>query len=518
MSLVQVNYLIKGRPFCSVQFPLHRPLVPTTASCHAFEQYVQKNAFGLVCNAAPCRAASFVIPPTFVPVQSWVFSNHDNRRSTRWKSDLVQGACINHDSSSSSSVLNANTGNGRSRELVITPTGEKPLYLRDCRHFVNLTNGIEALPMLHELNLPYSFVRIQSTACEQQNLEALVAELDANLLLSLALGHCCLVYDCGSRGRDGTPRALWYGLEFVRYTLSKLWLRRPCPALLRGKNVSRHFDAQIRTFRQSTIRRLKYYAKYIPPNTQDEGEEEGEEAIADPLTLSLTPSNAGDGDATGDGAAASGLQRLRLYGVYRPTDHDDDASYYIQMLYKYQTGRAFHSPGHSQWPQALAVFQQDQLAAVEDRGSRRYKTQGNKEADDRVSHLDGLAGTASACTASRRMNSYHDVDVTDTVDAQLAAGTAVEGGPGSVANGCVFSISDQAAESGGECSQRGGLSRRQFDTEVVGNMGEGMQGATAGAGDDRDGEAVLLWYGFRLFWRGMSPAEWSAKATAVAMD
>ncbi|GIL68503.1 hypothetical protein Vafri_21771 [Volvox africanus] len=189
MSLVQVNYLIKGRPFCSVQFPLHRPLVPTTASCHAFEQYVQKNAFGLVCNAAPCRAASFVIPPTFVPVQSWVFSNHDNRRSTRWKSDLVQGACINHDSSSSSSVLNANTGNGRSRELVITPTGEKPLYLRDCRHFVNLTNGIEALPMLHELNLPYSFVRIQSTACEQQNLEALVAELDANLLLSLALGH-----------------------------------------------------------------------------------------------------------------------------------------------------------------------------------------------------------------------------------------------------------------------------------------------------------------------------------------
>ncbi|GLI66840.1 hypothetical protein VaNZ11_010822 [Volvox africanus] len=480
------------------------------------------SAFGFVSNAAPCKAASFVSPATFVPVQSGFPSNRDNRRSTRWKTDPGQGACVR---SSSSPVFNANTGSSTNKKLVLAPTGEKPLYLRDCRHFVNLTNGIEALPMLHELKLPYSFVRIQSTACEQQNLEALVAELDANLLLSLALGHCCLVYDCGSRGRDGTPRALWYGLEFVRYTLSKLWLRRPCPALLRGKNVSRHFDAQIRTFKQSTIRRLKYYAKYISPNTQ----EEGEEATATPLTLSLTPSNAGGGgvaagDENGDKAAASRLQRLHLYGVYRPTNHDDDTSYYLHMLYKYQTGRAFHSPGHwcelpglerigrevqqnSQGPQALAT--------VEDSGARHYKSQADKEADDQVSHVDGIActGTASTCTASSLTNLYHGVDVIDAVD-----DTVVEGGPGSAANGYVSSVSDPAAESGGECSQRRGLSRCQFDMAVVGNMDEGLQGTAAEAGDDGDGEDVLSRYGFRFFRGGISPTEWSAKAVAVTMD
>ena len=36
-----------------------------------------------------------------------------------------------------------------------------------------------------------SFVRIQSTACEQQRFEAILQDLDSNLLLHLALGHWC---------------------------------------------------------------------------------------------------------------------------------------------------------------------------------------------------------------------------------------------------------------------------------------------------------------------------------------
>ncbi|GFR45807.1 hypothetical protein Agub_g7263, partial [Astrephomene gubernaculifera] len=210
-----------------------------------------------------------------------------------------------------------------------TSCQEPPLPdLRSCRHFVNLTNGIEALPMLHELQLPYSFVRIQSTACEQQHLEALMNELDPSLLLSLALGHCCLVYDCGSRGRDGTPRALWYGLEFVRYTLTKLWFRRSSPALLRGKNVARTFDAHIRSFRQTTKRRLQYYAKYIPPA-----------AAAPASEVSTDCSSEGGTSSNGPG----GLQQLRLYGVYRPTDHDTNTAFFVGMLHGYQLLRPPHA-------------------------------------------------------------------------------------------------------------------------------------------------------------------------------
>jgi hypothetical protein len=61
--------------------------------------------------------------------------------------------------------------------------------LRRARHFVNLTNGLEALPLLRALGLPSSFVRIRSTDVEQQAYGALVAGLDANLLMALALGH-----------------------------------------------------------------------------------------------------------------------------------------------------------------------------------------------------------------------------------------------------------------------------------------------------------------------------------------
>ena len=58
-----------------------------------------------------------------------------------------------------------------------------------------------------------------------------------------------------------------YGLEFVRYALAALWrLPGPSPAAayLRGRNVARVFDGHVRALRQSTVKRLRYYAKYIP--------------------------------------------------------------------------------------------------------------------------------------------------------------------------------------------------------------------------------------------------------------
>jgi len=63
--------------------------------------------------------------------------------------------------------------------------------LHSSRHFINLTNGVEALPTLTALQLTYSFVRLPSTDCEQQNWEQLLLSLDANLLTMLALGHRC---------------------------------------------------------------------------------------------------------------------------------------------------------------------------------------------------------------------------------------------------------------------------------------------------------------------------------------
>jgi hypothetical protein len=60
--------------------------------------------------------------------------------------------------------------------------------------------------------------------CEVGDMEKVLCELDANLLVSLALGYSCVVYDFGSRDKKrGVPRALWYGTEFVRYALDWYW-------------------------------------------------------------------------------------------------------------------------------------------------------------------------------------------------------------------------------------------------------------------------------------------------------
>lgn len=84
--------------------------------------------------------------------------------------------------------------------------------LAHCKLYINLTNGLEALPLVEAYGIPCTFLRLQSTTCEQQNLEGLVAQLDVDLLLHLALGRCCIVVDFGSRNKKrGAPRALWMG-------------------------------------------------------------------------------------------------------------------------------------------------------------------------------------------------------------------------------------------------------------------------------------------------------------------
>jgi hypothetical protein len=51
----------------------------------------------------------------------------------------------------------------------------------------------EAVPTLQALELPFSFVRLQSSLCEAQAMEKLCLELDANLLVARALSlSACL--------------------------------------------------------------------------------------------------------------------------------------------------------------------------------------------------------------------------------------------------------------------------------------------------------------------------------------
>lgn len=81
------------------------------------------------------------------------------------------------------------------------------------------------MPLMSLGLVDYSFIRLQSSHCECGRPELLIDELDTSMVLAMALGYDCYVYDFGSRNKtDGTPRALWYGLEFIKVRNSFLCL------------------------------------------------------------------------------------------------------------------------------------------------------------------------------------------------------------------------------------------------------------------------------------------------------
>ena len=161
-------------------------------------------------------------------------------------------------------------------------TAGNGLSARPTRHFINLSNGAEALEILHNANIPpesISFCRIQSSHCEAQDFNGILTNLDHNLLMHLALGYECRVYDFGSRGNlwEGedaapvqkyVPRALWWGLEWSRYALAQLWKledAESAPPLLRGVNVESMFKSKLDALPKPLNKKLKYYRSHLAP-------------------------------------------------------------------------------------------------------------------------------------------------------------------------------------------------------------------------------------------------------------
>jgi hypothetical protein len=145
-------------------------------------------------------------------------------RTHRGRAANLQRTTRHHPTRRRITWVAASSSSNDDGETVDSTRSFDPHALR-VRHFINLKNGIEAVPTLHAMNVhDYAFCRVQSTMCEAGDMEKVLCELDANLLVSLALGYSCVVYDFGSRDKKrGVPRALWYGTEFVRYALDWYW-------------------------------------------------------------------------------------------------------------------------------------------------------------------------------------------------------------------------------------------------------------------------------------------------------
>lgn len=132
-------------------------------------------------------------------------------------------------------------------------------------NYINLTNGIESLLILPS---GYRFIRIQSTICEQKNWDRLIQDLDYDFLLNVALGNECVIYDYGAR--KPIPRAVYQGLEFLKYVLHKRWLNeeyltdcnRSNGAHVR-KDCNSYFESCYRNLEDRTKKKLDYFKPYV---------------------------------------------------------------------------------------------------------------------------------------------------------------------------------------------------------------------------------------------------------------
>lgn len=211
----------------------------------------------------------------------------------------------------------------------------------NCRHFVNLKNGIEAIPTLkRELQIvDYDFVRIQSSLLEAGNVERMILELDAALLAQLALGRSCFVWDFGSRDvvkGKGNPRALWYGVEFVRFALRREWFpdgvgETAPPPVLRGKQVEKDWTNKLSMLSRGAKRKIRYYKQFIPEGVYD----------------------------------------VRLIGVYRPTTHDDDVEFYRSTLFREEdvvVSREDEEPTPTSSSTGVIMSEEETVRAIEELG------------------------------------------------------------------------------------------------------------------------------------------------------
>lgn len=125
--------------------------------------------------------------------------------------------------------------------------------------FINLTNGVQAIEDYELEN--YSFIRIQSTACEQKLWEDIIMFLSDDFMVCAALGMRCVVFDYGAN--KDIPRPIWQGLEWVKYVLSKRWYGIDYQPKGRAKTMGGYFAEQYCKLGKRTKVRIDYFAKYI---------------------------------------------------------------------------------------------------------------------------------------------------------------------------------------------------------------------------------------------------------------
>ncbi len=143
------------------------------------------------------------------------------------------------------------------------------------RHFINLSNGVEALADL-EPGASWAFIRLTSTALEQEDwLRIFGSEVSDDLLMWLAVGERCVLYDRGTHRKNS--KTVYLGAPVIRHVLASVWgLATPAQVLGPGPRTDqevcdrttiagRALAAVTAPSRAAgeVLRRLRYYRRFL---------------------------------------------------------------------------------------------------------------------------------------------------------------------------------------------------------------------------------------------------------------
>lgn len=141
------------------------------------------------------------------------------------------------------------------------------------RVYLNLTNGLEILfsedlrtkiELLaggQEVDFTPRVIRIQSTALEQKRWDFVIQDLDHGLLFDLATGNTVIVVDYSSHKPES--RALYQGLPFIRYVLTRYWLGREEIPWVKKHNVQFLFRKLYSGLNSQVFAKLSYYRQFL---------------------------------------------------------------------------------------------------------------------------------------------------------------------------------------------------------------------------------------------------------------
>jgi len=130
-------------------------------------------------------------------------------------------------------------------------------------NYLNLTNGLEYINEIEN----YKFVRIQSSLCESKCWDKIIADLDYNFLFDLAIGNTIYIYDASSKKHE--TRALYQGIEFIRYVLLRRWFNFKSieiQSIVNGCNVREYFENEYKKLSKESKKKLDYVKKFIKSN------------------------------------------------------------------------------------------------------------------------------------------------------------------------------------------------------------------------------------------------------------